>query len=309
MTKNINELESQDEIEKIVEKAEEVSKDVKVAKGTAALQQQFEYLIKRVFGEDIDCGYTYKTYNSSVEYSGRYNLGVEWNVYRSRSLFDMLASRGKLVKISPVTSTDSIITTTDSTIGIKGTYQPIEITILDPEAFEKAKLFAAAYKELSGQEVTIIQECNLPQEMNGLVEKFDKVKPERVNSPLETVIKFSDGKEMAVSEEHWTREFDNFIKSIFSKYAVEQDNDNDWDIYKVTGKGFFGGEKTKYVGRITKKDWPGAERWKSGYYSEDSPLFEIEVYDDTITKEALTFVKEIESQLGKKVKVTRTEAK
>lgn len=300
MTKNINELESQDGIEKIVKNAEEASKNTTVEKGQRALQQQFEYLIKRVFGESTSCNYFSPYNNSSVGSDKRYDAGIYWHVYKSRSFFEAMAGAGRLIRISPE-SENKLLIRKDHTYG------PITLTVFDSESLNKAKIFAAAYKELSGEEVILVQECSVAEEMNSLVEKFGEEKPKRVNKPLEAVIKFSDGKEMAVSKEHWINEFDTFIKNIFSKYSVEQDTDTEWDIYKITGKGFFGGKKSKYVGRIKRTSWPGAESWKlaPGY---DHP-FEIEVYNDTITKEVLTFVKEIEAQLEREVKITRTEAK
>ncbi|MBI5066206.1 hypothetical protein HZA97_08275 [Candidatus Woesearchaeota archaeon] len=296
MTNNINQLASQDNIEQVINRAEEASKEVKVEKGQNALRQQFEYLIKRVFGEDTSCNYSSPYNNSSVESGKRYDYGNNWNIYRSRSLFEMMTGVGRLVKISPASETESII-------GDDNEYRSISITVFDPKSLSKAKIFAAAYKELSGQEAKIIQECSMPEEMNGLVEKFDEEKPRRTSKPLEVVIKFSNGTEMVASEEHWTKEFDAFIRNSFNKYTVKQGSEYLWEIDQVVSKNIFGGQTRKRVALINTTSWPGDDYW-----SEQSEALEIYVYDDNVTKEVLTFVKEVESQLGKPVKIIRTEA-
>ncbi|MBI4918828.1 hypothetical protein HY837_02785 [archaeon] len=143
---------------------------VKIEKGDTAFRKEFAQLISEYFGDDLY--YTWRTgYGNSYNlFSKTYQDLQDFENHSIISLKKMTKKGGwfREAKFEDYIRIELTITrqtedgkTTARLLPIfqNGQYNPIKVRAYTPQALKQAKEFAKAYKELTGQEVTLIQEC------------------------------------------------------------------------------------------------------------------------------------------------------
>ncbi len=134
--------------------------EFKIEEGYRALERKFEDLVLEVYGSEIRvCHYSSGNYTCEVKERKNYNASCSWYLFtveikKRRILPNKKIPRLQSVILKDVDNTYSQIYGSES----EPKFNPIAIKTYNQDALEKAKLFAQKYKEMSGQNVRLIQE-------------------------------------------------------------------------------------------------------------------------------------------------------
>ncbi|MBI4919097.1 hypothetical protein HY837_04145 [archaeon] len=132
--------------------------EFKIEEGYKALERKFEDLILEVYGSEIQ-----------VQLSNDYLVDIKDRKYYSQfgswNLCSVIIKKRKIFSDKKIPTTQLIIKkdTDNGYSQIYGNhdnpkYNPIAIQVFNQEALDKSKIFAKKYKEMSGQNVRLIQE-------------------------------------------------------------------------------------------------------------------------------------------------------
>ncbi|MBI4919098.1 hypothetical protein HY837_04150 [archaeon] len=220
-------------LDEIITQVQQENKNSNVVKGEEALKQEFKYLLKRFFGEEL--------FFKPTKFMMRvfYPLGTSKAVDAALSpnICDLYIQEGRFLNThyerqvliectlpkQEKKSTDRIEFVIPS-IFENNQYNPIQITAFTPKALKQAKLFAQVYEKLSGHPVKIIQECKVEEELEELIPKIQVRNIEDLMKGKEKY-QLSNGKEFTVglTESAWSKEYLKLMNDVLSPEFYAKD--------------------------------------------------------------------------------------
>ncbi len=203
-------VKSFDRLDDIVQKAD--TSKVEVVKTDDALKEELASLAVKVFG-DFFLGH--REGKNSLEILLRVNNEnyslLKSEIFAETKLIVYKSKKANWYKRATINKyftlevdrpeqlikSDAIEITEPNSIIQKGRYQPIKITAHTSEALKQAKLFAAAYQELTKQKARVIQDCADEETVNQT-----KVKTaEKIEAPIVEVVPKEPSKNAKVLRE------------------------------------------------------------------------------------------------------------
>ncbi len=143
------------DLDKIISEAKENDDDVQIVEGSNVLREEIKILIKKVFSDEKYCAYDFNKFImrrvplTTLRYIPSHvelYEGGRWGFKRFKSAIHF----SEFLK--------------------DGEYFDSSIHVFTPEAMNDAKLFAKAYKKLSGKEMKILKEYKTSAELEKVVE-------------------------------------------------------------------------------------------------------------------------------------------
>ncbi len=256
------------DLEKLIKEAKTEEK-IDVVKGEEALRKEFNYLIRRIFGENIRWNPDWRTipfteYDLEGDYGYRPEGVFELTEVQIKKIFGMFIGTGiitkKYVKIEcDLPKKEKKISEVLVNISVRPSifennqYNPIQITAYTPEALKQSKVFAQVYEKISGHPVKIIQECEIKEELEELIPKLQVRNIEDIMKGKE-VYQLDNGKHFVVglTREAWGKEYLKLLNDIFSpEFYAKDDFAQGW-IHHMTSvyeKKWFGRKKVASIAR------------------------------------------------------------
>ncbi len=279
-------------IEEAIAKAEK--EDVKFEKGEKGAKQEFESLIRRVYGVDFD---TASKFDGSV-------FGAETAYYAKgyQCSAGFFSKVGVLIlpaytKIQTSRKNENV-----PLIYAGGQYKPITISVYDARFWKQSQTFAKAFEYLSGQKATLVKEFHEEEVKD---EKLEEIVHENETEALEG-LKVSEDTKVATKKAQ--KHFRNILNTLLTdKYRIKRTlndldfsfsiNDKQIEFNVYARKTFFGLKLDVRVARIKRGfDWSRT--------SLPSPL-KITVYKPKELISMGEFAKKYKAQMGFDVELVK----
>ncbi len=274
-------------LDKAVEIAQKETDKVQVGKGWAALRDEFNHLIWKVFG-DVRFQYwdlwnNHPKIDDPTLQDTMAGFFATWDLYRRTG--NIWSERYKKhVSIEPEMH---------NIFDLEGFY-PIKVKAYTPEALKQAKVFVVAYEKFTGQKATLFRECRDAAEMDEKLEQIIEKKTEPVDEKavldgLNIIDDPSTEEERKIKKE--VSEFRDLLKKHFSKeYKVRRTLGSIIEFSPGFGNREFYVYKSFFGLPVT-----AAEIEKVWYWTMSDKRLDIKVHTPEVLPAIAGFAKEYES--------------